>query len=183
MYVYRVMQMRKRQDLISMFAYELIWPEKDTITIDIPVKADVPVVFLLSQKKKLKSYLEKHLDARMLTGSFQVRNLPTTYELLGEAQDTLEQVFDGYVMKRIAENPGLFMYIHYTDQKMFSSSTGHLRVVLNGAYKDKSKYLTAVETIFYIADKMATLKISQNSKAKAFQAREVFNASKEKEKL
>lgn len=62
--------MRKRQDLISMFAYELIWPEKDTITIDIPVKADVPVVFLLSQKKKLKSYLEKHLDARMLTGSF-----------------------------------------------------------------------------------------------------------------
>lgn len=63
------------------------------------------------------------------------------------------------------------MFMHYTDQKMFSSSSGHLRVVLNGAYKDRNKYLTAMETIFYIVDKMATLKISQNSKAKAFQAR------------
>ncbi len=75
--------MRKRQDLISIFIYELIWPEKDTITIDIPVKTDVPAVFLLSLKKKLKSYLEKNLDVRMLTGSFEVRNLHNNYELLG----------------------------------------------------------------------------------------------------
>jgi hypothetical protein len=75
--------MRKRQDLISIFIYELIWPEKDTITIDIPVKADVPVVFLLSLKKKLKPYLEKYLDVKMLTGSFEVRNLNNNYELLG----------------------------------------------------------------------------------------------------
>jgi len=36
------------------------------------------------------------------------------------------------------------MFMHYTDQKMFSNGTGHLRVVLNGAYKDKTKYLTAM---------------------------------------
>lgn len=62
--------MRKRQDLISMFVYELIWPEKDTITIDIPVKSEIPLVFLLANKKKMKTYIEKHLDVRMLTGSF-----------------------------------------------------------------------------------------------------------------
>ena len=60
--------MRKRQDLISLFIYELIWPEKDTITIDIPVKTDIPIVFLLSLKRKTRSYLEKHLDVKMLTG-------------------------------------------------------------------------------------------------------------------
>lgn len=49
--------MRKRQDLISLLIYELIWPEKDTITIDIPVKTDIPLVFLLSLKKKMKSYI------------------------------------------------------------------------------------------------------------------------------
>jgi hypothetical protein len=70
------------------------------------------------------------------------------------------------------------MFMHYTDQKMFSASTGHLRVVLNGSYKDRTKYLTAMELIFHIADKIATLKLSQNTKTKAFQAREVFNASK-----
>lgn len=31
--------MRKRQDLVYQFIYEMIWPEKDLITIDIPVKS------------------------------------------------------------------------------------------------------------------------------------------------
>ena len=75
--------MRKRQDLISLFVYELIWPEKDTITIDIPVRTDIPLVFLLSLKKKMKSYIEKQLDLKMLTGSFDVKNLHKNYEVLG----------------------------------------------------------------------------------------------------
>ncbi len=75
--------MRKRQDLISLFVYELIWPEKDVITIDIPVKTDIPLVFLLSLKKKMKTYIEKHLDVKMLTGAFEVKGLHQTYEVLG----------------------------------------------------------------------------------------------------
>jgi hypothetical protein len=75
--------MRKRQDLISLFVYELIWPEKDTITIDIPVKTDIPLIFLLSLKKKMKSYIEKQLDLKMLTGQFDVKNLHKNYEVLG----------------------------------------------------------------------------------------------------
>jgi hypothetical protein len=31
--------MRKRQDLIYRLIYEMIWPEKDLITIDVPVKS------------------------------------------------------------------------------------------------------------------------------------------------
>ena len=63
------------------------------------------------------------------------------------------------------------MFIHYTDQKMFSNSNGHLRVILNGAYKDRTKYLTAMEVVFHLVDKIASLKLSQNAKTKAFQAR------------
>jgi hypothetical protein len=55
---------------------------------------------------------------------------------------------------------------------MFSSSTGgHLRVVLNGAYKDKVKYLTAMEVILRMVDTIAGLKLPQNVKTKALQAR------------
>jgi hypothetical protein len=75
------------------------------------------------------------------------------------------------------------MFMHYTDQKMFSNSTGHLRVILNGAYKDRTKYLTAMELVFHIVDKIASIKLSQNAKAKALQSREAFYASKEKANL
>lgn len=61
---------------------------------------------------------------------------------------------------------------------MFSNQPGHLRVILNGAYKDRTKYLTAMEVIFHIVDRIVTMKLSQNVKAKALQSREVFNASK-----
>lgn len=119
----------------------------------------------------MKSYIEKHLDVKMLTGSFEVKSLHSNYEVLGESADTVDQIFDGYLTKRVTENPGLFMFMHYTDQKMFSNYPGHLRVVLNGSYKDKTKYLTAMEVIFNLVDRIASLKLSQNTKAKAFQAR------------
>ena len=119
----------------------------------------------------------------MLTGSFEVKNLHNNYEVLGESADTIDQIFDGYVVKRISENPGLFMYIHYTDQKMFSNGTGHLRVILNGAYKDKTKYLMAMELVFHLVDKIASLKLTQNAKSKALQSREAYYASKEKAAL
>ena len=66
---------------------------------------------------------------------------------------------------------------------MFSEYSGHLRVILNGAYKDNTKYLTAMEIILKIADKISQMKLSHNLKAKALQSRDSFNATKEKAKL
>jgi hypothetical protein len=77
--------MRKRQDLVYQLVYEMIWPEKDLITIDIPVKSEVPIVFLLSMKKRLRAYIDKNLDVQMLTGAFEVKGLHQNYEVLGES--------------------------------------------------------------------------------------------------
>ena len=71
--------MRKRQDLISLLIYEMIWPEKDTITIDIPLKTEIPLVFMLSLKKKMKGYIQKYLDIQMLTATFDIKNLHQNY--------------------------------------------------------------------------------------------------------
>ncbi len=59
-------------------------------------------MFLLSLKKKMKSYIEKQLDLKMLTGQFDVKNLHKNYEVLGESPDTVDQIFDSYVVNRIS---------------------------------------------------------------------------------
>lgn len=46
--------MRKRQDLLYYLIYEIIYPEKDLITFDIPVQCDTPFVFAVASKKKFK---------------------------------------------------------------------------------------------------------------------------------
>ena len=86
-------------------------------------------------------------------------------------------------MKRLNDVQGLFVSIHYTDLKMYSNSNGHLRVVLNATHKNDDHFLTALEVALYIADKIAGLRLSSNSKARALKAREVYNQLKEKEDL
>ena len=78
---------------------------------------------------------------------------------------------------------GLILSIHYTDLKIFSASTGHLRVVFNLSNKRDEQYLPGLELALYLADKIAAFKIGANSKAKALKSREVYNQSKEKQDL
>jgi len=123
------------------------------------------------------------LDIRKIAGRFGVKGLNEHYEVLGEASDTVDNIIDNYVIKRLNEYQGLFISIHYTDLKIFSNSTGHLRVLLNPTHKNKDHFLPAIELILHLADKIATMKLSANSKSRAQKAREAYNQLKEKAEL
>ena len=102
---------------------------------------------------------------------------------MGEAADTVENVVDRHVVKKIKDISGLLLSIHYTDLHTFSESKGQLRVVLNLAHKDDENFAPAVELALYLADKISTLKLTTNAKAKALKSREAYNQSKEKEQM
>ena len=46
-------QTKKRHDLLFML-YGILFPEKDTVMIDLPIKTDIPLVFLVASKKGVK---------------------------------------------------------------------------------------------------------------------------------
>lgn len=122
--------MVKREDLIYRCIYETIWPEKDTITIDVPVQANHPIVFCVANAKKIKHITEKYLDVAKLAGSFDVKGLGSTLHVLTEGQEIVDLIFDAAIVKKLNEVAPLIYSIHYTDQKMFSESTGHIRATL-----------------------------------------------------
>lgn len=62
--------MLKRQDLFYHLIYETIYPEKDTITVDIATETNQPIVFCVANKKKLKHVAESNIDLTKLAGSF-----------------------------------------------------------------------------------------------------------------
>ena len=151
--------------------YDILFPEKDTVTIDIPVKSELPIVFAIANKRKVKEMSESYLDIKKIVGKFKVGNLNESYEVLGESSDTVDNIVDNYMTKKLNDMQGLFISIHYTDLKTYSNSSGHLRVVLNATHKQPEQFLPAMETIFYLVDKVANLKLSANAKAKALKAR------------
>lgn len=126
---------------------------------------------------------ENYLDIKKMTGKFKISNLNEYYEVLGESSDTLDSIIDNYVTKRLNDMQGLFISIHYTDLKTFTNTAGHLRVILNSTHKNPDQFLPGMELIFYLADKIANLKLTANSKARALKARETYNQLKEKEEL
>ena len=162
---------------------DIFMPQKDTATIDIPVKADLPLVLAVGQRKFVKDLVQKNLDIKTMTRQFNIANLNDKYEVLGQAADTVDSVIDNHTVKKINDISGLIYSIHYTDQKNFSNSSGHLRVVLNLAHKKDEHFTAALELALYLADKISNLRISANSKAKALKSREVYNQSKEKQEL
>lgn len=112
--------MKKRQDLLYSLVYEAIYPEKDLITIDIPVKIDHPVVLALINRKKVSKTFDANIDLAKLAGSFEVNSLPPSMEAFGESADTVDYVVDNHVCRKVAELGTLIQSIHYTDQKLFS---------------------------------------------------------------
>lgn len=129
--------MRKRQDFLYYFLYETIYPEKDLITIDIPVKIDHPIVLAIVNKKKVSKTVEANLDINKLAGSFEVKSLTQAFEVLGEASEIVDSIVDNYVCRKIADLQSLIQSIHYTDQKMFSQSSGHLRAIFYASRRNE----------------------------------------------
>lgn len=71
--------MRKRQDLLYSLVYEAMYPEKDLIVIDIPIKAEHPVVLALINRKKVSKTVQANIDLAKLAGSFEVSSLPPNF--------------------------------------------------------------------------------------------------------
>ena len=60
--------LKKRQDIFSYYFTNLIWEERDVITVDIGLDIEyVPVCFLISKRHLIKNLRENHLDVKHLT--------------------------------------------------------------------------------------------------------------------
>ena len=95
-------------------------PDKDTVTIDIPVKVNIPLVLGVAHKKQIKTLVEKSPDIKTMTRQFKVGNLNEKYEVLGEAADTVDSIIDKHAVKKINDLNGLIYSIHFTDLKIYS---------------------------------------------------------------
>ncbi len=55
----------------------------------------------MANKKRIKSYSESHLDINKLTGRFDVNNLNSAYQILGESADIVDSLIDNYMVKKL----------------------------------------------------------------------------------
>ncbi|EGR30285.1 hypothetical protein IMG5_135810 [Ichthyophthirius multifiliis] len=177
----------KRQDIIWNWLLNFIWPEKDTITIDIPLyDQKEPICAAILRTKNLKTARENFQDLKYLTQKVFTDKLDDdVLSILAGDENMAKEIFDDQMLKSINQYQKWFSVIHITDQKAFSSSNSHIRVVLNfpSNNQEYQNFENIFQLIFNLADKVYSLKLKSKTKDDAIKERQLFDDLKNKEQL
>jgi len=95
-YVLVNIETKKRHDLLAMTVFNLVWPQYDKISFEIPLVTDklLPVCLGVCRKKNVKSVLTDNSDLKYLCKKFTVEGIPNTITVLAENEEIIEYIFD-----------------------------------------------------------------------------------------
>ncbi|CAD8101539.1 unnamed protein product [Paramecium sonneborni] len=175
--------LKKRQDLLSMLFFSFIWPERDTITIDIPLSSiPQPICFALVKKRDAKSYKEANLDLKYLCEKLSIDKIDDhlTLVTLGEGKEPLTSIFDSKLCSALGKYDKYIQNIHFTDQKTLLPNPYHLRATLINI-ESIDDYTEFISLILIIVDKIANYKLSASTRQQYEEERAKFEEIKSKD--
>lgn len=197
--------LKKRQDLFSTFGMELIWSKKDLVHIEIPIKVPeyqlaegagastfIPLEFMIARKKEVKNIHTNFTYLKNFVGAVQATNFNPTDKstngliVLAESAEAANHLLNsqlGEVFSTLGDK--YLQDLHITDQKAYNNyhlwlkATLYLDASSEDALKDATKLLKA---IFSLVDRVVTLRLSKDNRAKAEKARKAVEKIRQKEK-
>ncbi|EAR94967.2 transmembrane protein, putative (macronuclear) [Tetrahymena thermophila SB210] len=178
-------EFRKRQDIITNWFFNLIWPEKDRITIDMPLyDQKEPICAAVLRKKDLKTARENYLDLKGLVQKIDTDILDDNHLVLLAGDNYIANtLFDDSTLKLLEQNQKYISLIHITDCQVFSRANSHMRVILNLPTNKKEYpiFEQLMAAMIKIADKLHSVKLPSQSRADAQKEREIYEQIRTKD--
>jgi len=178
------LDLQKRQDLLSMYVLSFIWPEKDRVTIEIPIdlKTPIPIVFAAIKKREVKKMQEANPDIKGLCRKLRYDSLANDYVVLGEFEETTDYVLSESIVSMLNKNANLIQLLSFSDQRYAQKLVLRCEMLLSSNLKqDGKKYSTILRGLFYMVDQIVNYKMSQGARQKAEQERQALEKAREKE--
>ncbi|CDW86415.1 UNKNOWN [Stylonychia lemnae] len=190
--------LKKRQCLFTTLGFEIIWPKKDQVIVEIPISVGeyplgdgssttkIPIEFVMCRTRDIKNfhnqfpYIKKFI-APLLAKSYQPEKQDSnTLVIYGESTEAVNHIIDQQIGDILSRNgAGNIAEIHITDQKVYSN----LAVLNIDTNPDKLQESAKVlKALLMMVDKVATLRLSKEARAKADKNRKEAEKLKAKEK-
>jgi hypothetical protein len=178
-------ELKRRQDLLTMLFFSIIWPEKDRISIEIPVElaAPLPVVFAVVRAKEAKTVYGNNSDLKALCKKIAFPDLEGQYIAFGENTEAAEYLLTAPVVSLLKKNDSIIQMIQVTDQ-----SSSRFKSVLRADFliphnftKDAKEFQPLIKMLFYMVDSLTTFRLSAAARAKAEKERALLDQLKAKE--
>lgn len=205
MYALFKIELKKRHCLFSTCTLELIWPKKDTVTIEVPIRIpeytnseggvsnSVPVEIMICRKKNMKAILSseqygylKNFVGPVQPNSFKKAASEGGMVVLAESDDAANHIVDNSIGELITKFGETHIQdIHITDQKVYNNYPLWLKATINIDTSSEEKLKESarlVKLIFQIIDKAVTLRLTGKAKEKADKVRKQVEKAKQKQK-
>jgi hypothetical protein len=105
-----------------MVLFNLIWPEKDRVSYDIPLDCegkDIKLCFAILRKRLVKSNLETYEDLKLLCKKYKVENLNTKLNVFCDQTEFFNHFFDKQTLAFLNKYQKYIEEIHISDQQTF----------------------------------------------------------------
>lgn len=137
------LQLKKRQDLFTSVCMDLIWPSKDTVTIEMPLDVpeyglgdgtsttSVPIELVIVRRRELKTIFETFPYLKNFVSPTQAKNLKSVGEgnesgkliVLAETEEHANFVVDAQVGDILSKmGAANLIELHITDQKAYNNA-------------------------------------------------------------
>lgn len=128
--------LKKRQCVFSTLTLELLWPKKDQVFIEIPIKVpeyylsdgtsttNIPLELIICKKRDMKTFFTTYPVLKSIVGPVKVNSLKSETDLivLAESDEAANHVIDnqvGDILSKFGDSH--IQEIHITDQKLFNN--------------------------------------------------------------
>lgn len=205
MYALFKFELKKRQCLFSTCSVELIWPKKDQVTIEVPIRVpeynlteggtstSVPLEFMICKKRNMKQVFatEQYSYLKNFVGPVLPQNLKgAKFEqsglvVLAESDEAANHIIDIQIGELLATFGETHIQdIHITDQRPYNNYPLWFRATLNIDTSSEEKLAESarvVKLLFQIIDRAVTLRLTGNAKQKAEKARKAVEKLKQRQ--
>jgi len=167
-----------------MIIFNLIWPEKDRISIEIPIDLPVPLplVFSVVRKKEAKAIHSNYPDFKNFCRKMIFEELSSSYVVLGENEETVEYILNSAVTSTLKKYDNLIQMLSFTDQKKPYKLVLKVDMVVPKAYLNNPKeFNSIIRMLLSLVDHITHYKMSQSCRIQAEKDRQVIENLKAKE--
>ena len=115
--------MKKRQDILSTLLWELIWPVKDRLVMEIGLNlpSNPQIVMAVLRRRDANNQIPNYEDLSSLGKEFKRKKLSKSLMILGEHEEHVNHLMNDAVIQCFNKYERFINAIHISDQNNFSN--------------------------------------------------------------
>ena len=176
--------LKRRQDLLTILAQIFLFSEKDRISYEISLlpSDDIPMIFAICKRKDVKYNKKTYKEINEFTEGVTVPFIDNNYICLSEDEDTISQIFSNKKLVSQYKKIEKFIdLIFFTDRRTCKDKHGLIiSFELKGSYTE-ADYSDMTLFVHMLTDTLGGLSLKSSYKKEAMARRKEYDAKKSRE--